>query len=129
MNILNGGNRIIGKPWFDAQPCDSSDFQLSATLPTIATAPGNLLELNSVPYPEYPPKPVCNPKGLTPLGRELITHLMDRGMLIDIDHMSAKSIDETITMATERGGYPLTVGHGLFTELYKFQGLARSNGR
>lgn len=59
----------------------------------------------------------CNDRGLTALGNALIFKLMDKGMLIDIDHMSAKAIDETITLARGRN-YPLMVGHGLFNELY-----------
>ncbi|OJY23808.1 MAG: hypothetical protein BGO98_17865 [Myxococcales bacterium 68-20] len=120
MNLLNTGNRIIEKQWYAVEPCDTSDFVLSATVPTVATIPANLIEGNSVPYPQYPKKPTCNVKGLTPLGRTLISRLMEKGMLIDIDHMSAKSIDETIEMAKARpGGYPLMAGHGLFADLYK----------
>lgn len=59
----------------------------------------------------------CNNRGLTPLGRSLVTKLMDKGMMIDIDHMSALAIDETLTMAQARN-YPLSVGHGLFSSLY-----------
>ena len=60
----------------------------------------------------------CNVKGLTGLGATLIGNLMDRGVLIDIDHMSAKAIDETIALAKQHGNYPLMVGHGLFTDTH-----------
>ena len=59
----------------------------------------------------------CNTRGLTPAGTSLLNKLMDRGMMIDIDHMSAKGIDETLTLAEQRQ-YPLFVGHGLFNEVY-----------
>ena len=58
----------------------------------------------------------CNVKGLTGLGATLVGNLMDSGMLIDVDHMSAKAIDETIALAKQHGNYPLMVGHGLFNE-------------
>ena len=119
MQEFNTGNRIIEKQWFNAAPCDSSDFVLSATLPKVTGIATNLVEGNSVPYPQYPPKPVCNTKGLTPLGRTLVKRLMERGMLIDIDHMSSKSIDDTIKLADDKKGYPLMAGHGLFADLYK----------
>jgi microsomal dipeptidase-like Zn-dependent dipeptidase len=75
-----------------------------------------------VPYPHYGDKPGCNPKGLTALGKALVTKLMDKGMLIDIDHMSAQAIQDTGELATARGGYPLMAGHGLFAELYQAAG-------
>jgi microsomal dipeptidase-like Zn-dependent dipeptidase len=60
----------------------------------------------------------CNVKGLTPLGVALIDTLMDKGMLIDIDHMSAKAIEETIALAKQHNNYPLMVGHGLFGDVH-----------
>jgi hypothetical protein len=57
-------------------------------------------------------------KGLTGLGATLIGTLMDTGMLIDVDHMSAKAIDETIALAKQHGNYPLMVGHGLFGDVH-----------
>lgn len=60
----------------------------------------------------------CNVKGLTGLGATLIGNLMDSGILIDVDHMSAKAIDETIALAKQHGDYPLMVGHGLFNGVH-----------
>jgi microsomal dipeptidase-like Zn-dependent dipeptidase len=61
----------------------------------------------------------CNDRGLTAaLGPFLLNKLMDKGMLIDVDHMSAKSLDETFVLARAHGNYPLMVGHGLFNEPY-----------
>ncbi|MCW5836506.1 MAG: membrane dipeptidase, partial [Labilithrix sp.] len=61
----------------------------------------------------------CNTKGLSPVaGTVLINKLMDLGMMIDIDHMSAKMIDDVFAIADARGGYPFFVGHGLFNEVY-----------
>jgi microsomal dipeptidase-like Zn-dependent dipeptidase len=60
----------------------------------------------------------CNALGLTIAGNLFMTKLMDKGMLIDIDHMSAKAIDDAFLLADNRGGYPFMVGHGLFNEVY-----------
>lgn len=61
----------------------------------------------------------CNTRGLTPgAGPALLGKLMDQGWLIDLDHMSAKGIDETFALANARGGYPFFIGHGLFNEVY-----------
>lgn len=49
------------------------------------------------------------------LGRELMRELMNRGMLIDVDHMSRHSVDDTLALARSRPGarapYPLIAGH------------------
>jgi microsomal dipeptidase-like Zn-dependent dipeptidase len=61
----------------------------------------------------------CNVRGLTPgAGPALLNKLMDQGWLIDLDHMSAKGIDETFALADARGGYPFFIGHGLMNGAY-----------
>ncbi|MCP3979513.1 MAG: hypothetical protein GY716_09315, partial [bacterium] len=70
----------------------------------------------------------CNQRGLSAdltagdsdaigLGPFLIEAMMDKGMLIDIDHMSIKSLDSTLDIAETRD-YPLVASHGLFFELH-----------
>jgi microsomal dipeptidase-like Zn-dependent dipeptidase len=57
-----------------------------------------------------------NVQGLTHLGRFLVKEMMRLGMLVDIDHMSYKAVDETLEIA-ERGDYPVVSGHTHFQEL------------
>ena len=58
----------------------------------------------------------CNQYGLQPMGLQLIQALMNKGMLIDIDHMSSYSLDQTIA-ATSAGpdgdgaAYPIVASH------------------
>lgn len=52
----------------------------------------------------------CNSQGLTPLGEELIRLLMDRGVMIDVDHMAAASRQDTLRL-TGAAGYPVVAGH------------------
>ena len=54
--------------------------------------------------------------GLKAAGRQLIDALMRRGMLIDVQHMSEATTDETIAMA-EAANYPLETTHTGFREL------------
>ena len=72
----------------------------------------------SAPCPGVSDKLNCNTRGLTPSGTALVNKLMDKGMMIDVDHMSAKAIEDTFVLADAHGGYPLFVGHGLFNENY-----------
>src|SRR5262249_27152273 len=69
-------------------------------------------------YPDYPEHGAhCNSKGLTKLGETAIRALMDRKMVIDVDHMSALTRERVLEMA-EQQHYPgLVSGHAGFTAL------------
>ena len=56
--------------------------------------------------PVYPPAPLCNPKGLTPLGEHLIRSMMRRGMIVETDHMSVKARREALDDPRGRRSYP-----------------------
>jgi hypothetical protein len=63
-----------------------------------------------------------NGLGLTGRGLFAIQKMMDLGLIIDIDHMSAKSTERTLGMAEKRSmngvtGYPLVSGHSHFRSL------------
>ncbi len=52
----------------------------------------------------------CNVRGLTELGEYAIRRLMDRHMLIELDHMSERARDRVLEIAGERD-YPLISSH------------------
>jgi microsomal dipeptidase-like Zn-dependent dipeptidase len=54
--------------------------------------------------PVYGPGPHCNALGLSDLGRHLLERMMQRGMLFDPDHMSAKGRHEAMQVM-EQAGY------------------------
>lgn len=53
--------------------------------------------------PLYPPPPHCNALGLTPLGEFMVEQMIDRGLMIEVDHMSAKSASRALALAEARG--------------------------
>jgi hypothetical protein len=74
----------------------------------------------------------CNTKGLTDLGEHLIRRMIDRHMLIDVDHLSERARLRVLDIA-EAERYPLVSSHtntgGLWTasdlnRLYALGGLA-----
>lgn len=74
----------------------------------------------------------CNSKGLLDHGRYLVEQMMERGMLIETDHLSQKARAEVLSIA-ERHNYPLISSHtgtgGEWTpeqleRLYRLGGLA-----
>ena len=53
-----------------------------------------------------------NKKGLSELGKFAVLEMMKLGMIIDIDHMSDKSQEDTLIIAERPGNdYPLNIGH------------------
>ena len=52
--------------------------------------------------PLYGPGPHCSELGLSPLGAHLIGRLMDKGMIFDPDHMSAKARDQALDLLEAR---------------------------
>ena len=67
-------------------------------------------------YPQYPDTSTIAGRGyrntldLTRLGTFAITYMMQKGMMIDIDHMSEKTVTSTLNLAT-RFNYPVNSGH------------------
>lgn len=66
--------------------------------------------------PLYPGEGHVNYAGITNLGRYLLNEMMNRGMLIDIDHMSQRMTNEVLDMF-ERRGYPPVSSHTGFRHL------------
>ncbi|MFM9910108.1 MAG: membrane dipeptidase [Chitinophagaceae bacterium] len=59
----------------------------------------------------------ANMQGLTSLGKFAVREMMKRGMIIDIDHMSEKSVSDAFDIA-EPLHYPLISGHNGLREGY-----------
>jgi hypothetical protein len=52
--------------------------------------------------PAYGPPPHCNSRGLTSIGQYLVTQMMNKGMIIDPDHMSVAARNSTLDMIEAR---------------------------
>lgn len=53
-----------------------------------------------------------NRKGLTADGRALVQEMMRLGMLVDVAHMSERSVADAFAVAKTNGYYPLYISHG-----------------
>ncbi len=73
----------------------------------------------------FPGQGTCNARGLTTTGKELIQRLMEKGMMIDVDHMSYRTLSGVFDIA-EKYGYPLNSSHTEFSEL-KPSGMSEHN--
>jgi WD40 repeat protein len=85
---------------------------LSAAMPTPPNPPACLIPKPAGPFFTGHVN-VRSPNGLTSLGDYTIRALMRRGIIIDIDHMSDRAANRTLTIAGNipGGGYPLASGH------------------
>ncbi|HWS31705.1 MAG TPA: hypothetical protein VN408_03070 [Actinoplanes sp.] len=104
---INVGNLISTGHWWQATSCTGpSDNEQ----PLVSDDLAELLELGvGLPagtiLPVYPSGPICNTRGLTSLGSYLINQMIDRGMIIHIDHMGVKTASAVLDIA-EQKNYP-----------------------
>lgn len=117
------GNRDTEGHWYKTKNC-ATDY--GADLSNLGTAGSwftNLFGFGNVEPVPYRGYPTCNQFGLFPLGEVLIDRLMSKGMLIDIDHMSAQAITDVIEYLTsQEQSYPLVASHVLPKDLYAYHG-------
>lgn len=58
-----------------------------------------------------------NTLGLTDEGKALVGEMMDRGMLVDVAHLSERGIHDVHDLAVARDHYPIYLSHGHFREI------------
>ena len=104
--VVNQGNKIAFGKYWDARTCTGAETDntqsgnAGAVAGALAGTP--LAGLISGQAPAYPPGPHCNSRGLTSLGRYLIGKLMDSKSIVEIDHMGAKSRNQTLDLLEQR---------------------------
>ncbi len=116
-DAIHVGNREVTGHWWGAEACpgDGYDFKLDPSGSSFIALFGFGITDQAV---EHSGDSSCHSGGLTTLGRFLIRELMERGMVIDIDHMSNKALDSTLTMLeAETPVYPVLASHVQFQEL------------
>jgi len=138
LDIMNVGNFIDNGHYFGVTACDSSiegktltsaPFDLNPAkvlknydqfgpiLKTAVNAGASVIELGlDTVGPRYDPAVAngnaCNSKGLTPLGVQLINGMIDRKILIDVDHQSTLMTKAVLDIAQARGYSGLVASHG-----------------
>lgn len=100
--FINLGNLLSTGHWWTAtrctgpsdneQPLVNDDLVRLLSFGVVGLPPGAVL-------PIYPSGKICNTRGLTDLGRYLIQKMMDRGMIIHVDHMGVRTAQAVLDMA------------------------------
>ena len=118
--LVNIGNKYMTGRWWRVSGCpgtdsDSTPVSLGRSATTLygdlsrlaaeqnAFDPAFIGPLELEPLPTYPPGPVCNVRGLSALGEYLINRMIDRGMIIETDHLSVRARARTMEILESRG--------------------------
>ncbi len=119
--VLNVGNKADTGQFWQTYDCPDEEYYYTAGA-LMTTVPGAfdsedplstlLRQIAGGTAPVYKSnKRQCNARSITPIGRYAIDRMMDRGMVVDLDHLELKMKSEVIDMAKARS-YPLTSTHG-----------------
>ena len=102
--IVNTGQFLTTGTWWNPKTCKPGEIPdnevIGGVLPEELSIPGLPAAL-----PVYPKGPHCNPLGLTDLGEHALRGMIDRNMIVELDHMSAKAAGRSLDIM-EAEGYP-----------------------
>ena len=120
--VVNVGNRIETGRFWQMGPCQDAHNHDRAQ-PTAPGVPdrdqlvGNILYALLPPgaTPLYGQPPHCNAVGLSPLGAHLVTRMMERGMVIDPDHLSVLARQQLLDVVERRGYSGIVSSHSWST--------------
>ena len=132
-NIINLLNFYDTKQFWKTYDCpnggvgDTYFYEAGAIMDTAVPGSGSdpisnaLIGAVQGPLPAYPPgRRQCNARGLTELGRYAIQKLMQKKIMIELDHMELSIKGEVIEMAkAQNPPYPLISVHSSFGGLTK----------
>ncbi|QYJ91478.1 ricin-type beta-trefoil lectin domain protein [Shewanella halotolerans] len=117
--LINVGQVLSTGYAFDTQECDAdthgpamtSGFPLLGSIPVI----GDIA--NSIVNPQYQPDiEHCNQQGLSDLGVYLVNRMIDKKMLIELDHMSEKTASSVLAIAEARQYSGVISSHSWMTQ-------------
>ena len=117
---FNPGNLLATGHFFQAYDCSSIRYEFRGAFSNAQDFLLNFFaDFFGFPLP-LPSGHVadCNLRGLTPLGKFLVKRMMDRGMMIDLDHLSFRAVNEALTLAEEEH-YPVMASHVYVADLHE----------
>lgn len=129
--IVNVGNFLSTGQFWQAETCTTELHD--HTIAGGAVPPKVARYVKGQALPIYPKAPHCNTRGLTELGEYTLRGMMDRGLMVELDHQGVKSAKRTMEIL-EAEGYPGVISsHSWmdkhFTErIYKLGGFIAQYG-
>ncbi|WP_338749299.1 discoidin domain-containing protein [Janibacter alittae] len=123
--IVNIGNFLNTGNFWQVEQCrtDLHDNTVAG-----GVVPADIAEAFPVQaLPIYPEGPHCNKRGLTGLGEYALRGMMDRGMLVELDHQSVKAAKRTMEVL-EAEGYPGVVSSHSWMDKHFTERIYRLGG-
>jgi microsomal dipeptidase-like Zn-dependent dipeptidase len=114
--LMNIGEWLSTGHFFHTGECDAetSGEHMTSGFPELGSEPviGDVINALVPNTPTYDPSiEHCNSKGLTDLGRYLVERMINKGMLIEMDHMSDKAATTVLDIAEAHGYSGLVSSH------------------
>ncbi|MFV2171643.1 Coagulation factor 5/8 type domain-containing protein [Actinomadura sp. LOL_016] len=135
--VINAGNFLGTGRFWQAETCTGpahdNTIAPAGGLGDVLREPLRRLGMAGVTIPLYPSPPHCNVRGLTDLGAYMVEGMIDRGMIVEIDHMGVKAADETLDLLEEAGHSGVVSSHswtddGYARRVYRLGGLVTGYG-
>ncbi|MGW5410899.1 Coagulation factor 5/8 type domain-containing protein [Actinomadura geliboluensis] len=120
--VINAGNFLGTGRFWQAETCTGAAHD--NTIAPAGVVGGQVAELlrllgqAGITLPLYPDAPHCNLLGLTDLGAYMVKGLMKRHMLVEIDHMSVKAADQTLSLLEDAGYSGVVSSHSWTDDTY-----------
>lgn len=125
MDPIGVGQAVAQQRWWVTRDCGTGNGDYGYWIDNAIQSIMLLLGFGvgeTPPIPAYvngnlaPTYASCNEYGLRPTGQALLQVLMNKGMLIDIDHMSARSLDQALLITAggpsgQGPAYPVVASH------------------
>ncbi|HEX8084875.1 MAG TPA: Coagulation factor 5/8 type domain-containing protein [Solirubrobacteraceae bacterium] len=134
--VTNNGNKYETGKYWDMRTCDtehedaSDREQISVHRHNddslIANGINMFIPAGTAPI--YPAPPHCNAKGLTDLGEYVVKRMMDKGMIVDPDHLSVLARNQLLSVVEARNYSGIVSSHSWstpdsFPRIYKLGGV------
>ncbi len=116
--LVNAGQFITTGTWWNPQTCKAGEIADNEVIGGVLPKEITLKTALPAVAPLYPKGPHCNPRGLTDLGEYALRGMIKRGMIVELDHMSAKAAGRALDIL-ESEGYPGAVSsHSWMNDAY-----------
>ena len=121
--VVNQGNKLETGKYWNMKTCRGPEEEQDREQSTIPGTSrdqlaGNVLEAALPPgqLPVYPAAPHCNQLGLSQLGDHLVRRMVDKGMLIDPDHLSVLARKQLLAITESKKYSGVVSSHSWSTD-------------
>ena len=123
--VVNAGNFLSTGQFWQVEQCRTQLHDNTVEGGVIPPKVAQLMPVQVLPI--YPEGPHCNTRGLTSLGEYALRGMMDRGLIVELDHQSVKAAKRTMEVL-ESEGYPGVVSSHSWMDKHFTERIYRLGG-